>query len=448
MELCRTSSRTYAICAIILLMSMIDRKLLHISFGIFILIQGCSDRDRLNPMDALNPDTHGAPVGLRAIAQKNSITISWDAFDVDDLREFLLYRGMDNNSLELFNSIPPTFLSATDQTVQPDHIYEYALQAVTDFDSSKISEPVFTMPGPYNLWVADHYDFSLWQITYDGNNIIQRFDFTSPTAISWDNHRSKLWIADYFASLLIRINSEGDRELVVELPAYPVDVVWSEQHQSVYTILIDSTLRSFDYSGNPSGSINLDQALTLSSSMAIDDTRDDIWVSYYPKNQVTHVSIDETLSSNTIAKLWTIDGPGPLDIDPGNGVWIASDLGLVHLKENSDSVVTRLYSDWVIYDLSIHQEARRLLYTGRRRYSQEWQTGSISLQQPTEDQDVILLGEDYPDLYNIQVIPTSAGETGFLVQQAYSWRLLRFTPDGTLIGELPNFNSRLDFALY
>ena len=39
---------------------------------------GCSNRERLNPLDPRNPDTLGRPTGLRVTSNRHRVTLSWE----------------------------------------------------------------------------------------------------------------------------------------------------------------------------------------------------------------------------------------------------------------------------------------------------------------------------------------------------------------------------------
>ncbi len=59
----------------------------------------------------------------------------------------------------------------------------------------------------------------------------------------------------------------------------------------------------------------------------------------------------------------------------------------------------------------------------------------------------IMLDGEKSHLYNIFPIPDEQ-TGGLLVQQAYTWQLLRYDGQGTLIGKNEGFNSRLSFQIY
>ena len=81
---------------------------------------------------------------------------------------------------------------------------------------------------------------------------------------------------------------------------------------------------------------------------------------------------------------------------------------------------------------------------GKNSNTGQWSTARLSTQESLQDE--IILGNDYPYLHSIQVVP-GQGPRGFLVSQAYAWKLLRFVHRGQTIGTMTGFNARLDFAL-
>ncbi|NQU28418.1 MAG: hypothetical protein HQ528_09035, partial [Candidatus Marinimicrobia bacterium] len=79
-------------------------------------------------------------------------------------------------------------------------------------------------------------------------------------------------------------------------------------------------------------------------------------------------------------------------------------------------------------------------YTGRVIVNAGWETGYITV---GDYSDSNLLGDEYPNLRYIEPIP-HVGRNGFIVHQVYTWQLLRFDRNGTLIGEQNSVGSRID----
>jgi len=123
------------------------------------------------------------------------------------------------------------------------------------------------------------------------------------------------------------------------------------------------------------------------------------------------------------------------------GCWAATDSGLVYI--DPDNMTATFRRTMTLFDISINPLNGDCYYVGRSHETGNWETGRVVRASFTTE---VLLGENYGSLYGIQAIPSTAG-CGFLVNQAWTWRILRFDPDGRLMGELAGFDGRLDFGL-
>jgi hypothetical protein len=56
-------------------------------------LSGCSDRERLNPLDPSNPSTRVAPIGFAAVAGDGFVSLSWRPATSSDVTGYDLYRG-------------------------------------------------------------------------------------------------------------------------------------------------------------------------------------------------------------------------------------------------------------------------------------------------------------------------------------------------------------------
>ena len=98
----------------------------------------------------------------------------------------------------------------------------------------------------------------------------------------------------------------------------------------------------------------------------------------------------------------------------------------------------------LITDVAIDTMNNRCYFSGYNHTEQSWQAGNIDMNTFVK---TILVDKEKSYLYNIFPIPDEQ-TGGFLIQQAYTWQLLRYDGLGTLIGESTGFNSRLSFQIY
>ena len=98
----------------------------------------------------------------------------------------------------------------------------------------------------------------------------------------------------------------------------------------------------------------------------------------------------------------------------------------------------------LVTDAAIDTFRNTCYFSGYNRTEKSRQLGNIDMN--TFAKTIMLDGEK-SHLYNIYPIPDEQAGS-FLVQQAYTWKLLRYDGQATLIGENEGFNSRLSFQVY
>jgi len=111
---------------------------------------------RINPLDSLNPDTHGDPYKLTAELADGGVRLAWQPVDFPGLTGYSIYRKTDDSvfhHLIQYEDIPTTY---TDRAIQNGHRYEYYVVVATrngEGDPSAVakaavnSEPVLIIEG-------------------------------------------------------------------------------------------------------------------------------------------------------------------------------------------------------------------------------------------------------------------------------------------------------------
>ena len=95
-------------------------------------------------------------------------------------------------------------------------------------------------------------------------------------------------------------------------------------------------------------------------------------------------------------------------------------------------------------DVEIDTMSKKCFYVGKDLAKNSWVAGKIDLETKF---NTILLDNAYHYLHQIYPIPSETG-TEFLIQESATWTLIRFDENGNKLGEMENFNSRLDFQIY
>lgn len=209
---------------------------------IALLLIGCSDRQRVNPLDPENPETGGRPTGLSVVSILDTIEVRWNALRLRDLTGFKLYRQRAGETdFSHIASLGPRQNRYVDTAARYGVAHSYHITAcVNDFESLPSAVASVT-PGPTLTWIADFDDRSIVKLSHDGRNVITR-------------------------TLLF-------------LPAFRITV--DKQRGSVWALLTDRPSRTsgelarFDFNGNPLGSFGDFVGIV---DFALDATDGSIWV--------------------------------------------------------------------------------------------------------------------------------------------------------------------------
>ncbi len=404
---------------------------------IIILLAGCENRERLNPLDPENEYTQGAPTGLWLLSHRDSVQINWNGFDVDHMAGYEIYRG--EGDLELIDVITADQTTYVDTGVEYYQEYTYAIRAKTEFSQSNLSQEKKVIPGPWNAVVADMYNFHIRNISFDGRTITQEKRFNSPRAMVTDPNSNQMYVADYFDQKIYGLNRSFTIQSTIELPSNPIamDVGMGK----FFVLLEDSTIRSFDISGPEDVSHRLEFDPNLSSEIAYDTKTEKIYVSLNKHNRV--IVLDANTLDQEGKKEYEFQNPGP--IEPNyvqGGVFVATESGIVNIDISGG--VNKYLADLFIHDISTHPDRSELYYVGSKERAVGWEVGYINIK---SGERVQILGNEYSRLYNIQMIPADGEHDGFVVQQAFPGKLMRFNKSGEKWAEIDGFNSRLDFIL-
>jgi len=129
------------------------------------------------------------------------------------------------------------------------------------------------------------------------------------------------------------------------------------------------------------------------------------------------------------------------------GCWVATDSGLVRIDSSGNrSTYYPQLEVLEVWDISLNPDPVNgdCYFVGRTSQDGRWQAGRLyGFPEPETE---IILDDTYSFLADIQVLP-GPDRVGFLVSQPSTGRILRFDPDGNLIGQLDGFDAYLEFAL-
>lgn len=403
-----------------------------------VLMCSCADRERTNPFDPHNSSTQGEVTGFSLTSNRDTVTISWNQMQVNDLQSYVLYRKTTSTTDD------PLILSSLlqtrkDTTVAYDSTYSYAIQAVTDYSEGEITDFESIVPGPYNIFISDRSGYSLWRMSYDGHHTLNRISMGSPRSIAYDPINKQVWVADYWDQELVALTPELTEQFTISMAGYPTSVAVDTTSKLIYVLLRGANeLRAYDMESSTYTKVTIPGTISWNGEIALDYISSSVWVSADGSGtlyQVADMSVVDSLSG--------LNNPGRVEADPINGgCWIATAVGIVKFNPlQRDSVFN---SNLYIRDISINPLNGDCYYTGYSLTDGNWETGRLAADNGFQSETI--MGNEHQDLNTIFVIPGN-GDSGFLVNQAFTWKLFRFDKNGTLIGEKDGFYGGLDFAL-
>ena len=296
-------------------------------FILAFLFLSCSERQRLNPLDPLNPETGGRPTGLRVISEYKTVTLWWDRINVKDLQGYNVYRKQGRD--QIFHKIAmvsPDSSRFRDKGVNYGITYFYQLSAFTPSFESPRSEVVSITPGPTFNWVVDTQRGQVVKLTFDGLHQIFRIGgFGLPVAITPDRKGGGVWVADYFYGKVYKISPNGrilssftgfstPRELDVDTLRKNI---WVADTRKV--VKMDST------------GIVLVQVTGYSKpvSVSVDDKTGDCWVADCKNGVVTRISE----KGEPVLVLHDLMRPSSVGVCPLDGsCWVADSSRVLRLN--------------------------------------------------------------------------------------------------------------------
>lgn len=174
--------------------------------GCGLALTACSNRERTNPLDPLNPETAGIPAGFRAVAASGEVQLYWTLLEVPDLAGYEVHRrGPADTGFVALTASPlsPTTSSYLDAPAGNDTLYTYRVRyRLTSGDTGGASEAL-ARPGSANLWVMDSARDALARMSPDGRHkLYSLFGLNNPAAMALETTTGRLWGGSVFEGFL------------------------------------------------------------------------------------------------------------------------------------------------------------------------------------------------------------------------------------------------------
>ena len=308
--------------------------------GLILLLSHCADRQRLNPLDPQNPDTHGKITGMKIYSEFNRITLTWHGVNVTGLKGYHIYRKTaTQDSFVHIQSVTPSKRTFTDYNVTYFKPYCYRVSAFSANFESQLSDSVQIIPGPSVVWVTDAYNYSIIQYSYDCTHEITRISADGyPWAIQWNHYQQDLWYSDLLLGRVYRRKKNLLEYFAAPQYWQPVSMDIDPSRNAVW-VANDraSVIRIMAGRDDPITEIERPD-FQEPSAVAIDERRHYCWVAD-PASSL----IFRGITTDTTLRKMSADVINPLDIsiDINNGsCWVADSSRIVQLNISGEIMST------------------------------------------------------------------------------------------------------------
>ena len=403
-----------------------------------LFLLSCSKRDRLNPLDVENKITGGKPTGLNLVPIRDTVQVSWDNIDVHDLSDYVIHKAVNNTGLMEYDTVSAASTEFSDSEVSYYQNYTYAVQAVTDYMVSPLSDTVSVTVGPYSIYVADFYDNSVRILSWDGSYLIKSQSVSSPRAIQYRESDNRFAVADYYDNAVLLLSTDLNETEYIDIGDYPLDLDVNQLTNRIHVLTRNGYIMKLDEEGEKIETLNVGMPFGWDAEISSDPISNGLWISNPDSGIVWFLPYNE--GWNHVIKFNQLDSPSSLS--SFGGAWVATNSGIVHLSPSGDSEI--LVPDIYVTDVEIDTVSKQCFYVGKDLVKVSWVAGKIDLETKF---NTILLDGDYHYLHQIYPIPGEIG-TEFMIQESKTWTLIRFDVNGNKLGEIHDFNSRLDFQIY
>jgi len=206
------------------------------TIAVLCLMLGCSDRERLNPIDPLNPRTGGKPVGLFVVSMRDTVKLSWQPLGLRDLSGYRIYRRAGfNTNFTVVDSVVGNQQSYREFGLTLGLRYLYRITAYTPVSESSPSDTVSIVPGPGFVWVADADLDAVIKYTHDGSAELSRTrGFVEPERLQANAKTGQLWVIDTFTRELRRVEPTGSAAPVRIALQNPIDLAVDSTDNTIW----------------------------------------------------------------------------------------------------------------------------------------------------------------------------------------------------------------------
>lgn len=300
--------------------------------GVAACLTGCEERQRLNPLDPLNPVTRGRPTGVRVVSEMHDITVSWEPIAVEGMVGYRLHRRIAGEGLfQLVSEV------SADSCLFRDHrrpfgvVHEYCVSALAGDYESPCSAPVSITPGPTFCWVVSSYDGSVVRLTHDRRHELLRYkSMAYPWIVEADPVTGSAWVVDAIYGSVTEVTASGSERVRLGWFRQPSDIALDPRRRHLWITEQASTDSAVVHKFTTDGTLIFTRAgLVSPSRLAIDTKTGSCFVADTRAQKVLRVAGNGQLSQVAEKLVW----PTGLACDPQSGqLWIADATQVLRLS--------------------------------------------------------------------------------------------------------------------
>lgn len=176
----------------------------------------CQKRDRSNPFDPRNPESHGVPSLLSAQARNRRVDLVWDLGAIEGIERIDILRRTAGGSEVLVNpaGLEPSVHAYSDDAVENGTTYEYRLDLTLASGGRLATAFDPATPGDAVPWVCDSEGGGLSRLTADARRRLSSYGgglwFLDVAA---DSIRRTLWTVEYLGGTIYEFDAGGEKLL-------------------------------------------------------------------------------------------------------------------------------------------------------------------------------------------------------------------------------------------
>lgn len=164
-----------------------------------LLVAGCSQRERSNPFDPLNPSTSGRPPGFTALAGDRQVSLHWDLVPNGSFTGYQLYRRAPGQSefSPLTDVLGRNTVSFRDIPLVNGAEYDYRLYFVFVYGLGSTPSEQQANPGTALPWLIESDGNDIIRLTPDNRHVsTRRSGFGGTVDLAVNPSNGDVWTAD------------------------------------------------------------------------------------------------------------------------------------------------------------------------------------------------------------------------------------------------------------